>query len=161
MFPTSWSQLGVETIKRQRYVETMSNGNRPWVPPLAAAKRLARLAPERKPNRDYPVRPAEALEGLLGALTWGDYHPERRGMPGADAVTIDDISDGLVLTDFLHMMLRADERTLIEIAKDRGMTWAQLGKIFGQSGQATQQRYKRLGGAKSWPSPPPRREKQA
>lgn len=125
---------------------------------LAAAERLARLTSEHKRNQH--VYPHDALQGVIGALTWGEYHPERKGLPGPDAVTMDDISDGLALIDFVRFMLSGDERKLIEIAKDRGMTWVQLGKIFGQSAQAAQQRYKRLGGTRSWPTPPPRREKK-
>lgn len=119
--------------------------------------RLARLTLEHKQGKT--VYEAEALAGLIGALTWHSEDDPHISLPGADAVTVEDTYAGLRIISHERRYLDRNEALVIEAAKDRGATWEQLGQELDPpvSGQASQQRYKRLGGKKSWPSTPPRR----
>ena len=70
-----------------------------------------------------------------------------------EQVTADDVVDALRLVPGEHVSLEAQERRLIETARDRGLSWTDLGeRLGGRSPQAMQQRYKRLGGERSWPA---------
>lgn len=52
-----------------------------------------------------------------------------------------------------RQQLDAAERALIETARDNGASWAELAEALGfGTRQAIQQRYKRIGGQRNWPT---------
>lgn len=139
------------------YVETMKQERRrPLTDPLI--KQVARFTLEHKSGQEPLI--SQAIDGITRAVKGDDHLQDLLGLPKADAVTVDDIVAALYLIEHQRFHTDHDERELIEAAKDRGETWEQLGQRLGRSSQAMQQRYKRLGGTKSWPSPPPRRNSQ-
>jgi DNA-binding transcriptional ArsR family regulator len=117
-------------------------------------RRLARFTVDGQ--RGNYVRLDEAVEGVMGALLSDPVSVEAQtalGLPSADQVTAADAAAGLRLLPAQRSRLDSDERTLIEAALDRGMTWEQLGQaIGGRSRQAMQQHYRALGGARTWPT---------
>ena len=69
------------------------------------------------------------------------------GTPGQQAL------DRLTSLAGDRVALDATERRLIETARDHGETWESLAAVLGKgSGQSMQQRYRRLGGHRSWPT---------
>ncbi|QXV63547.1 hypothetical protein [Amycolatopsis sp. TNS106] len=95
----------------------------------------------------------DALSGLLFAAhgDWDEMQRER-GMPTSDQVPVEDVLAGLLLTPKLRERIDDIERGLLEAARDRGMSWPMLAEqlLGGGSEQAMQQRYRRLGGKRSW-----------
>jgi hypothetical protein len=124
--------------------------------------RLSRLtlaykhAQERGDGAPPVVSDRDVIEALWSAVTSSDTYREL-GLPGAGAVTAEDALAGLRLLRTERQGLDFIERDLIEAAKDHGVTWEQLGERVGVSAQAMQQRYKRLGGKKTWPTSTPRK----
>ncbi|WP_406693313.1 hypothetical protein REH65_33300 (plasmid) [Saccharopolyspora sp. ID03-671] len=65
----------------------------------------------------------------------------------------DDLVDALRIVPDQRARLELDERKLLEAALDRGATWESLAERLGwRSRQALQQRYRRLGGTRTWPT---------
>ena len=117
--------------------------------------RLARFTLQHKWGEN--VSGYDALQSVVRAASMTGIQAEL-GLP--EEVTAADTLAGLRLLAVERQDLDRCERKLIEAAKDRGATWETLGAALGQSGQAVQQRYKRLGGQRSWPTPPPRRSQR-
>jgi len=66
---------------------------------------------------------------------------------GAEEATPEDVRHALALLPGLRDGLDASERRLIEAARERGASWAQLAAPLGvRSRQAAEQRYRRLVG---------------
>jgi hypothetical protein len=83
----------------------------------------------------------------------GDATQDALGLPCGDAVSAADVIAALRLVPGERRDLDFAEAALIEAARDRGETWESLGAALGtRSGQAMQQRYKRLGGTRTWPT---------
>lgn len=122
-----------------------------------ATARLARLTLAHKHGNT--VTEADALNDVVAALTWRPVDRADLDLPGAEAVTAEDTIAGLHLVEFQRSSLDYDERDLIEAAKDRGLTWEALGAALDRSAQAMQQRYKRLGGERAWPTSTPKTPK--
>lgn len=67
--------------------------------------------------------------------------------------TADEAVAALRLMPGVYRALQADEVELTEAARDSGVTWKALGEELGdRSPQSVQQRYKRLGGIRVWPT---------
>jgi hypothetical protein len=117
---------------------------------------LARLTLEHKHGEHVFVH--DALRGVVLALTATAQLVF--DLPGADEVTAEDTLAGLRLLRDERADLDYSELVLIEAAKDRGITWEELGRALGfRSPQAMQQRYRRcLGGKRNWPTHPKARE---
>lgn len=118
--------------------------------------KLARLTLDHQNGRT--VYRGDVLDGLRAAL-YRDTYDRLLELPGRDEVTADDDLAGLRLLREEREHLDRFERHLIEHAKDQGVSWEQLGvegfdrSSVGQtlSPRAVQQRYRRLGGKRSWP----------
>lgn len=68
-------------------------------------------------------------------------------------VPAEDIVGALQLLPAERDRLDTYERTLIESALDSGMSWSELATALGRSSrQAMQQRYRRVGGTRTWPT---------
>ncbi|GAB3410089.1 hypothetical protein [Flindersiella endophytica] len=80
------------------------------------------------------------------------YRPLRQyDQATPDDLTAEDFAAALKLIPILQDDLESDERRLIEAARDSGMSWGQLAAALGRSSrQAMFQRYKRLGGRRTW-----------
>jgi hypothetical protein len=80
------------------------------------------------------------------------YRPLRQhDQATPDDLTAEDFAAALKLIPILQEDLETDERRLIEAARDFGMSWGQLAAALGRSSrQAMFQRYKRLGGRRTW-----------
>lgn len=119
-------------------------------PLLAQLARFALAAQHGEHVSDH-----DALEGLRQAVlaTSEDSLQQSLGLPGAEEVTAADAVAGLRLLPGERWVLDLIERDLIEAALDRGETWESLGAALGgRSRQAMQQRYRRLGGSRTWPT---------
>lgn len=112
------------------------------------SRQLVRFTTEHKQGRPADTR--AAIEAVVTAATNPEIQAEL-GLPSdvsaADViVALDHIKDE-------HTALDVCERLLIEAARDRGETWDSLGAALGKrSGQAMQQRYRRIGGRRTWPT---------
>jgi hypothetical protein len=112
------------------------------------SQQLERFAIEHKQGR--PVGTRTAIDAVVAAATNPEIQAEL-GLPS-------DVSaaDVIVALDYIkdeHTTLDVCERLLIEAARDRGETWDSLGAALGKrSGQAMQQRYRRIGGRRTWPT---------
>lgn len=87
------------------------------------------------------------LDELLQAIDVNLLLDEGQGL------TTSDLIDGLRIIPDERVRLELRERQLLEAALDRGETWESLAKQLGwRSRQALQQRYRRLGGTRTWPT---------
>lgn len=131
-----------------------------YIPPAEQAEILARLAlyqftiGDRRPR----VSPHDALGDLYMVLTggWTDSPmTTAAALPSRDQIPVSDVLAALRLVPGERSALEEIERTLIEAALDRGETWATLAKQLSYgTRQNLQQRYRRLGGKRTWPSGP-------
>lgn len=103
-----------------------------------------RLRPRFNDGNTYPSN-ADLIESVCSATSRSD----------SEQVTADDTVDALRLISGERMSIDYRELRLIEAARDRGLSWPELGKrLGGRTAQAMQQRYRRLGGERSWPTGP-------
>jgi hypothetical protein len=111
-------------------------------------QQLERFALDHSQGR--PVNGRAAIAGVLIAVTSSEVQADL-GLPSD--VTAADAIAALRLIPGEHAALEASERQLIEAARDRSETWESLGAALGKrSGQAMQQRYRRIGGRRTWPT---------
>lgn len=110
----------------------------------------------------HVVLTSDALHGVTSALdSESDSTQRSLGLPCSDEVTANDAHAALLLIPRERRYLDLKEQELIEAAMDRGSTWEELGKLYqgrngeGISRQAMQQRYRRLGGTRTWPTRKP------
>lgn len=106
---------------------------------------------------DRPPRglPGDALSDVSLAVEFGKDSALQR--PAGDEITADDVVDALRLVPGERFRLEYTECGLIEAAMNRGLTWEMLASRLGYtSKQAIQQRYRRLGGHKTWAPDRPR-----
>jgi hypothetical protein len=95
------------------------------------------------------ILPADALSDVHLALSFGKEATVPR--LAGDEILADDVVDALRLIPGERFRLDYFEQDLIEAAMNRGLTWDQLADQLGYpSKQAMQQRYRRLGGRKTW-----------
>lgn len=131
-----------------------------YIPGDEKTEILARLAlyqftiGDRRPR----VASRDALGDLYMVLTggWPDSpYATAVALPSGDQIPVGDVLAALRLVPGERSALEEIERTLIEAALDRGETWATLANQLGYgTRQNLQQRYRRLGGRRSWPSGP-------
>jgi hypothetical protein len=121
---------------RVRLVERLAEQYPPTGPAIDDTERYAAL-----------TATAHALHAELTSTPQG---------PGADEGRADDAIAALQLVVDERGRLDQFERWLIEAARDAGKSWEWLGLALGRgSGQAAQQRYQRIGGQRTWPTPRP------
>lgn len=107
----------------------------------AITARLHRLVPGS--SSDHPPLLHDLLDAVCINLTQDD----------GQELTADDLVDALRIVPDQRARLELDERQLLEAALDRGETWESLAERLGwRSRQALQQRYRRLGGKRTWPT---------
>ncbi|MEC3977720.1 hypothetical protein [Amycolatopsis sp. H20-H5] len=119
------------------------------------ARQLSRYVP-RITEEGFPaarVTPYEFAGHVLAAL----YRPRGSilavpGVPSDDAVPDKDVVAALRLVPDAREHLDKIERELIEHLKNQGVTWDALGAELDRSANAQQQRYRRAGGTRTWPT---------
>lgn len=113
---------------------------------------LARFAPNRRvdPGVGY-----EAVTDLWYVLTDRDRTTgDQRGYTATHLdVTGSDLGAALRLLPSVRSFLDIVERDVLAAWMDRGATWSSLAEQLGYaSGDALRQRYRRLGGERTWPA---------
>lgn len=109
-------------------------------------------------NGTVRVLGGDALQDVDMAVFSGEdpsihaWH-KQQGRPVAEDVTAGDAIAALRLVPAERIRLDDTEVRLIEAARDRGETWRSLAEKLGyRTPQALQQRYRRIGGRRSWPA---------
>jgi hypothetical protein len=126
----------------------MSTGHHPITEMDQLCRQVERFALDHKHGRSVDGR--VAIAGVVMAVTDPEVQVDL-GLPSD--VTAADAIAALRLIPGEHAALDTSERLLIEAARDRGETWESLGAALGKrSGQAMQQRYRRIGGRRTWPT---------
>jgi hypothetical protein len=111
-----------------------------------------------RPDTDLTrLTPFDLLAGVMQALGGYDqhWHPATEQHPPLGAeVTVHDAYAALDLVTSAEVWLERAELVLTEHLRDAGETWTDINN--GEGGNAAQQRYRRIGGTRTWPTRRPR-----
>lgn len=122
-----------------------------------SAKQLSRFSPAfHCSDADLSALTAhDLLNGVLQALGGYDerWHKLDPAAPATGVeLTLEDAYEALHLLPTAKVWLDDAERVLIEVLRDQGATWDDLGESEGRGANAMQQYYRRLGGKRTWPT---------
>lgn len=118
----------------------------------SALSQLARLLPvDQQQNRATVDATLNAIVRTVRRLNVDDAGRLRGDQP-AEAVTAEDAAAALFLLNDRRHQLIQQERLLIEAAIDRGLTFGQLGALYGGRSRQGMRSYYReqLGGTRTW-----------